>query len=84
MDETVSAMSNERRLHIPGDVPEEFAQAVATVLLLGIAGRAVWDRIYEYPPDTSLAWIRGILGSNEATGLARPDIRWWEHQLRGH
>ncbi|MFC1836402.1 hypothetical protein ACFL2Q_17045 [Thermodesulfobacteriota bacterium] len=77
-------MDSERRLHIPGNVPEEFAQAVATILLLGVAGGEVWDRIYLYPPDVSLDWIDGILRSNEAAGLVRPDIVWWEHQVRGH
>ena len=31
-------MASERRLHIPGEVPEDFANAVVTILLFGIAG----------------------------------------------
>jgi len=77
-------MNTERRLHIPSYVPEEFAHAVATVLLLGIAGGQAWDMIYHHPPDVSLAWIADILKSNDSTGLVHTDLEWWEHQLRGH
>lgn len=77
-------MSNGRRLHIPGSVPEDFAQAVATVLLLGMAGGDAWDCIFRYPPTSSLTWIRDILNSNETEGLVRSDIEWWEKQLKGH
>ncbi len=73
-----------RRLHIPGDVPEDFAHAVATILLLGIAGGDLWDRIYRYPPEQSLEWIKGILRSNETSGLVRADVDWWENQVKGH
>jgi hypothetical protein len=77
-------MTHERRLHIPGDVPEDFAHAVATILLLGVAGRDVWNRIYRYPPDISLDWIQGILEMNDIAGLVHSEIQWWENQLRGH
>ncbi|MDQ7785090.1 MAG: hypothetical protein RDU20_19550 [Desulfomonilaceae bacterium] len=77
-------MQTERRLHIPSDVPEDFAQAVATVLLLGIAGAEAWDTIYRHPPETSLAWIQDILDANDVDGLVHPDLGWWENQLRGH
>lgn len=84
MEATSSLMEPERRLHIPGNIPEDFAQAVATILLLGIAGGNTWDMIYRHPPETSLSWIAGILNANERAGLVHPDIEWWEHQLRGH
>jgi hypothetical protein len=74
----------ERRLHIPGDVPEDFADAVATVLLLGIAGGSAWDKIYRHPPEKSLAWIARILRANDTAGLVHSDLDWWERQLRGH
>lgn len=74
----------ERRLRIPGDVPEDFADAVATVLLLGIAGGAAWDKIYRHPPEISLAWIASILRANDTAGLVHSDLDWWQHQLRGH
>ncbi len=77
-------MPQERRLHIPKEVPEDFANAVATVLVLGIAGAHAWNHIYLHPPEKSLRWIRGILRSNDLTGLVHSDIRWWENQLRGH
>jgi len=77
-------MASERRLHIPGNVPEDFAHAVATVLLLGMAGRPTWDVIYSHPPETSLVWIEGILRSNDPAGLVHPEMEWWEHQVRGH
>jgi hypothetical protein len=77
-------MGTERQLNIPGYVPEGFAQAVATVLLLGIAASAMWEEIFTPPPETSLSWIEGILGANDVTGLVHSDISWWEHQLRGH
>jgi hypothetical protein len=77
-------MADGRRLRIPGNVPEEFANAVATVLLLGIAGSGAWDLIYHPSPEESLAWIKGILKANDSVGLVHPDIRWWEYQLRGH
>jgi hypothetical protein len=77
-------MISERRLNIPGEVPEEFANAVVTVLLFGIAGGNAWDRIYSPTPDESLAWIDNILKANDTSGLVHSDIQWWEHQLRGH
>jgi hypothetical protein len=77
-------MPNERRLHIPSEIPEDFANAVATVLLLGIAGATAWDKIYVHPPEKSLEWIEIILQSNDPTGLVHSEIEWWEHQLRGH
>jgi hypothetical protein len=73
-----------RRLHIPDGVPEDFAHAVATVLLLGIAGGHTWDLIYGHPVETSLAWIEEILEANDHSGLVHSDLEWWEHQLRGH
>ncbi|MBI4964312.1 MAG: hypothetical protein HY913_13630 [Desulfomonile tiedjei] len=77
-------MGSERRLNIPKTVPEEFAHAVATVLLLGIAEGRVWDSIYGYPPEMSLAWIESILDANDPAGLVHPDLEWWEHQVLGH
>ncbi len=77
-------MSYGRRLHIPRSVPEDFAQAVVTVLLLGIAGGDAWDCIYGYPPESSLAWIEDILNANETTGLVRCEMAWWENQVKGH
>lgn len=77
-------MNTERRLHIPGEIPEDFAEAVAVVLLLGMAGDNIWDVIYRHPPETSLAWIEEILDANDSAGLVHPDLDWWEHQLRGH
>ncbi len=76
--------STGRRLNIPSHVPEDFAHAVATVLLLGIAGDDQWDRIYRHPPERSLEWIKGILDLNEISGLVHADIRWWENQVKGH
>jgi hypothetical protein len=73
-----------RQLQIPGNVPEDFANAVATVLLLGIAGAGAWDLIYLPTPDESLSWIDGILRANDKVGLVHSDLLWWEHQLRGH
>jgi hypothetical protein len=80
----IEIMIAERRLHIPGEVPEDFANAVVTVLLFGIAGGNAWDRIYSHSPDESLAWIGNILKANDTSGLVHSDIQWWEHQLRGH
>jgi len=77
-------MQAERRLQVPRNVPEDFAQAVATVLLLGIAGGETWDMIYRHPPERSLAWIEDILNANDTAGLVHPDLDWWKHQLRGH
>ncbi|MEW6349645.1 MAG: hypothetical protein AB1646_11335 [Thermodesulfobacteriota bacterium] len=77
-------MTSDRRLHVPQSVPEDFAQAVATILLLGMAGRDAWDEIFMHPPEVSLSWVRGILGSNDSYGLVHADMQWWEHQLRGH
>jgi len=77
-------MSEARRLFIPRHVPEDFADAVATILLLGMAGRDLWDRILVAPPDKALAWIRGILDANETAGLVHADIEWWRHQVYGH
>jgi hypothetical protein len=77
-------MYPERRLNIPIDIPEDFAQAVATILILGAAARNVWDLIYNHSPETSLAWIEAILEANDTWGLMHPDLSWWEHQLRGH
>ncbi len=74
----------ERRLFIPTEVPEDFANAVATVLLLGIAAGAAWDQIYRYNADESLAWIGSILESNDLTGMVHTDMNWWESQIRGH
>jgi hypothetical protein len=74
----------ERRLYIPSFVPEEFGNAVAVVLLLGIAGSETWDRIFIHPPEQSLAWIEHILESNEKARLMHTDIRWWDYQIRGH
>ncbi len=76
--------SEGRRLNIPSYVPEQFAHAVATVLMLGIAGGDQWDEIYDTPPEKSLFWIKGILDANELTGLAHSDIKWWERQIHGH
>lgn len=73
-----------RQLYVPGDVPPDFAHAVATILLLGIAPKELWDRVYKYPPDKSIAWVGAILGANDVSGLVHSDIHWWEHQLRGH
>lgn len=77
-------MSEERRLLIPAQVPEDFANAVATIMLLGIAGSGVWDRIFSHPPEQSLQWIDGILKANDLQGLVHSDIDWWELQLKGH
>lgn len=77
-------MPSERRLNIPKNVPEEFAHAVATVLLIGMAAGTAWDSIYSHPPDISLAWIEGILEANDSSGLVHPDLKWWEYQVRGH
>jgi len=77
-------MDSGRRLHIPVNVPEEFAHAVATVLLLGMAGGPAWEVIYLQPAETSLEWIEGILRANDPTGLVHADLTWWEHQVRGH
>jgi hypothetical protein len=77
-------MASERRLNIPKNVPEQFAHAVVTVLLLGMAAGAAWDVIYGPPPEVSLAWIEGILAANDPAGLVHPDIQWWEHQVLGH
>jgi hypothetical protein len=77
-------MSRERRLHIPTNIPESFANAVATILFLGIAGAQAWDKIYAHPPETSLEWIDSILKSNDLRGLVHSEIEWWENQLRGH
>lgn len=74
----------ERRLVIPKEVPADFAHAVATILLLGIAGGELWEEVYDYAPEVSLTWIRAILSSNERKGLVHPDIGWWECQLKGH
>lgn len=77
-------MSSERRLHIPSEIPEDFANAVATILILGIAGAHAWDKIYFHPPEKSLEWIESILKSNDLSGLVHSEIEWWEHQLLGH
>lgn len=77
-------MAVERRLQIPQDVPEDFANAVATVLILGVAGGSAWDIIYHHPPDRSLDWINSILKSNDTADLLHADLKWWERQLRGH
>jgi hypothetical protein len=77
-------MGSERLLNIPKNVPEAFAHAVATVLLLGIGAGKAWDSIYSHPPDVSLAWIEGILEANDPAGLVHADFEWWEHQVRGH
>jgi hypothetical protein len=77
-------MPDGRQLRIPGNVPEDFANAVATVLLLGMAGAGAWDLIYQPSLDESLGWIQGILKANDSVGLVHPDMRWWEYQLRGH
>jgi hypothetical protein len=80
----IAIMIPERRLHIPGEVPEDFANAVVTVLLFGIAGGSAWDKIYSHTPDESLAWIDNILKANDTSGLVHTDIQWWKHQIRGH
>jgi len=77
-------MASGPQLHIPSVIPEDFAQAVATVLLLGFAARENWDAIYRHPPDESLAWIEGILKANDTSRLVHSDLEWWKHQLRGH
>lgn len=77
-------MESARQLHIPGDVPPDFANAVATILLLGVAGGQAWELIYRHPVETSLSWIERILDANDPEGLVHPDLEWWEHQLRGH
>lgn len=77
-------MTEARRLFIPSHVPEDFADAVATVLLLGMAGRDLWDLILRTPPEKSLQWIRGILDANETSGLLHADIQWWRNQVYGH
>ena len=77
-------MDGARQLHIPGDVPQDFANAVATILLLGIGGGDLWNSIYSHPPEQSLEWIEGILSANESTGLVYPSIEWWEYQVLGH
>jgi hypothetical protein len=74
----------ERRLYVPSFVPKDFGNAVATVLLLGIAGGDAWDQIFIHPPEKSLAWIEHILESNEKAHLMHADITWWERQIRGH
>jgi hypothetical protein len=76
--------SNARLLHIPSEVPEDFAQAVATFLILGTASQDMWDRVFLESPEKSLGWIDGILRANLTFGLLHPDLRWWEHQVRGH
>jgi hypothetical protein len=77
-------MDHGRRLYIPSYVPEDFARAVATVLLLGVAEGDLWDLIYRYPPDKAIEWIEAILKANETDGLVHSDIQWWEHQVYGH
>jgi hypothetical protein len=78
------AMKHGRQLHIPGNVPSDLAHAVATILLLGIAGGNLWDCIYSYPPENVLAWVEGILQANDTSGLVHSDLRWWENQVLGH
>jgi hypothetical protein len=73
-----------RLLQIPSEIPEDFAQAVATFLILGMAGQEMWDRIFLESPEKSLGWIEGILRSNLTFGLHHSDIKWWELQVRGH
>jgi hypothetical protein len=73
-----------RHLRIPREIPEDFADAVATLLILGMARREVWDTIYQVRPEKALAWIRAILEANELSGLLHPDMLWWENQVRGH
>lgn len=75
---------SERRLLIPRYVPEDFADAAATILILGIADRSAWECLYSYPADTSLSWIRSILEANAKQGLVHSELKWWENQLRGH
>ena len=73
-----------RQLRIPADVPEDFANAVATVLLLGTAAASQWERIHRHPPQRSLGWIKAILMANDTSGMVHAELKWWEHQLRGH
>lgn len=75
---------SDRRLLIPHNIPEDFAHAAATILILGMADRSAWDCLYSYPAEISLAWIRGILEANPKQGLLHAEPMWWENQLRGH
>ena len=77
-------MAEQRRLVIPQNVPEDFANAVATVLMLGIASRAAWEHIYQYTAEQSMEWIAGILEYNDLTGLVHTDLTWWRSQITGH
>ncbi|HTY25809.1 MAG TPA: hypothetical protein VMC85_21960 [Desulfomonilaceae bacterium] len=81
---STAAVHSDRLLHIPGNVPEDFANAAVTVLLLGIAAAHQWDLIYCHPPEESLPWIESILKANDTSGMVHTDLKWWEHQLRGH
>ncbi len=78
------AIHADGQLRIPCDVPEDFANAVVTLLLLGIAAAHQWDLIYCYPPEKSLPWIKGILKMNDTSVMTHTNVEWWEHQLRGH
>jgi hypothetical protein len=78
------SMRADRQLRIPGDVPEDFANAVVTLLLLGIAAAHQWDLIYHHPPEISLSWIESILKINDTSAMTHTDLDWWKRQLRGH
>jgi hypothetical protein len=78
------SVRSDRQLRIPGDVPEDFANAVVTALLLGIAATHQWDVIYRHPPETSLPWIENILKINDTSSMMHTDLNWWRYQLRGH
>ncbi len=78
------SIQSDRQLRIPGDVPEDFANSVVTLLLLGIAAAHQWDVIFFYPPEKSLNWISAILKVNDTAGMTHTDLQWWEYQLLGH
>ncbi len=79
-----TATLEDRQLRIPAEIPEDFANAVATILLLGTAAASQWDRIHRHPLQKSLNWIDAILKANDTAGMVHADLSWWEHQLRGH
>ncbi len=79
-----TTLPEDRQLRIPSDVPEDFANAVVTVLLLGTAAASQWDRIHRQPLQKSLNWIKAIIWANDTAGMVHADPVWWEHQLRGH
>ncbi|MFH0821746.1 MAG: hypothetical protein V2B18_03275 [Pseudomonadota bacterium] len=77
-------MTGARQLKVPMHVPEDFAQSVTTILILGFGGTGAWDVILVHPPGSALGWIRDILRMNEMEGLVHPEIEWWERQIQGH